>query len=167
MTCYPHRTAIRHLISADLKEERSLWCSQINRAVANLRAWDIDAQEATSEGAALTKHFWMNYYLSESFFFLSHLYRAWFDGLLSFHLQRFICWMKLVLLDESFLCCLFLYRLCRVLNRSWNDLLISFLLNFNCNKFLFNPLFIFPFYSIFSDVANDENVSTHGNISNT
>lgn len=57
MTCYPHRTAIRHLISADLKEERSLWCSQINRAVANLRAWDIDAQEATSEGAALTKHF--------------------------------------------------------------------------------------------------------------
>ena len=56
MTCYPHRTAVRHLISADLKEERSLWCSQINRAVANLRAWDIDAQEATSEGAALNKH---------------------------------------------------------------------------------------------------------------
>lgn len=57
MTCYPHRTAVRHLISADLKEERSLWCSQINRAVANLRAWDIDAQEPTSEGSALNKHF--------------------------------------------------------------------------------------------------------------
>jgi len=53
MTCYPHRTALRHLISADLKEERVLWCSQLNRCLANLRAWDIDAQEPTSEGVSL------------------------------------------------------------------------------------------------------------------
>ena len=54
MTCYPHRTALRHLISADLKEERLLWCSQINRALCNLRAWDMEAQEPTSEGTSVS-----------------------------------------------------------------------------------------------------------------
>lgn len=55
MTCYNHRTALRHLLSADLKEERQLWCSQINFALANLRAWDPDAQEPSMEGAAFQK----------------------------------------------------------------------------------------------------------------
>lgn len=44
MTCYPHRTALRHLISADLKVERQLWCTQINRVLANLRIWDTETQ---------------------------------------------------------------------------------------------------------------------------
>lgn len=50
MTCYSRRTALRHLISADLKDERQLWCSQINRALANLRAWDTDSVEPSAEG---------------------------------------------------------------------------------------------------------------------
>lgn len=44
MTRHSNGTAIRHLISADLKEERLLWCSQINKALANLRVWETDPQ---------------------------------------------------------------------------------------------------------------------------
>ena len=56
MTCSnPNRTALRHLLSADLKEERHLWCRQINRVLANLRAWDADAQKPSNEGAAPSK----------------------------------------------------------------------------------------------------------------
>lgn len=51
MTTYPRRTALRHLLSADLKEERTIWCTKLNQALANLRAWDTSAQEATSEGS--------------------------------------------------------------------------------------------------------------------
>ncbi|XP_071447088.1 anillin-like [Hetaerina americana] len=32
-------TTIRHLLSADSKEERQVWCSQINKAIRSLRAW--------------------------------------------------------------------------------------------------------------------------------
>ncbi|KAI9557161.1 hypothetical protein GHT06_016968 [Daphnia sinensis] len=42
MTCYPNETALRHLISADVKEERQLWCTQINRVLANLRVWNLE-----------------------------------------------------------------------------------------------------------------------------
>ncbi|XP_046438259.1 anillin-like [Daphnia pulex] len=42
MTCYPNQTALRHLISADLKEERQLWCMQINRVLANFRVWNLE-----------------------------------------------------------------------------------------------------------------------------
>ncbi|XP_076045559.1 uncharacterized protein LOC143027828 isoform X3 [Oratosquilla oratoria] len=31
------------LLSADCKEERILWCNQLNKALANIRAWDPDA----------------------------------------------------------------------------------------------------------------------------
>ncbi|KAL1115295.1 hypothetical protein AAG570_007326, partial [Ranatra chinensis] len=32
-------TTIRHLLSADTKEDRLEWCDQINRTLALLRAW--------------------------------------------------------------------------------------------------------------------------------
>ncbi|KAG8228661.1 hypothetical protein J437_LFUL008898 [Ladona fulva] len=32
-------TTIRHLLSADSKEERQLWCTQVNKALSSLRAW--------------------------------------------------------------------------------------------------------------------------------
>jgi len=56
MTCYPRRTALRHLLSADLKEERHQWCRQINRVLANLRAWDPDAQKPSIEGTTLIRN---------------------------------------------------------------------------------------------------------------
>jgi len=52
MTCCSHRTTLRHLLSADLKEERQVWCKQINRVLANLRAWDPDSQKPSVDGAA-------------------------------------------------------------------------------------------------------------------
>lgn len=42
MTCYPNETALRHLVCADVKEERQLWCTQINRVLANLRVWNLE-----------------------------------------------------------------------------------------------------------------------------
>ena len=48
MTTHPRRTALRHLISADLKEERVFWCGRINQVLENLRAWDVDALEPTA-----------------------------------------------------------------------------------------------------------------------
>ena len=33
-------TILRHLLSADTREERLNWCSIISKALANLRAWD-------------------------------------------------------------------------------------------------------------------------------
>lgn len=43
MTCHLHATAMRHLLSADSKEERQSWCSKINLTLANLRAWNAPA----------------------------------------------------------------------------------------------------------------------------
>jgi len=40
----PTYTAIRHLISADSREERDMWARQLNKALANLRAWDPEAK---------------------------------------------------------------------------------------------------------------------------
>ena len=34
------RTTLRHLITADSRPERLVWCDVINRALENLRAWD-------------------------------------------------------------------------------------------------------------------------------
>ena len=31
---------LRHLLSADSREERLLWCNILNKALDNLRAWD-------------------------------------------------------------------------------------------------------------------------------
>jgi actin-binding protein anillin len=42
-SCHGEYTAVRHLISADTREERDLWCRQFNRSLANLRAWDPHA----------------------------------------------------------------------------------------------------------------------------
>jgi len=42
-SCHSEYTAVRHLVSADTKEERDVWCKQFNRALANLRAWDPHA----------------------------------------------------------------------------------------------------------------------------
>ncbi|XP_066988802.1 anillin-like [Macrobrachium rosenbergii] len=33
----------RHLLSADSKEERIVWCNKLNKSLANIRAWDPDA----------------------------------------------------------------------------------------------------------------------------
>ncbi|XP_061163081.1 anillin-like isoform X2 [Saccostrea echinata] len=40
---YNTMTTIRHMISADTKEERINWCNKINRALANIRTWHSDA----------------------------------------------------------------------------------------------------------------------------
>lgn len=40
---YNTMTSIRHMISADTKEERINWCNKINRALANIRTWHSDA----------------------------------------------------------------------------------------------------------------------------
>ena len=48
MMCYPHETARRHLLSADLKEQRQRWCTKINLALTNLRAWNVDAPLSSS-----------------------------------------------------------------------------------------------------------------------
>jgi len=42
-SCHTKKTAIRHLLSADTREERDAWCANLNRALANLRAWDPQA----------------------------------------------------------------------------------------------------------------------------
>ncbi|XP_052822337.1 anillin [Octopus bimaculoides] len=34
---------IRHMLSADTKEERILWCNKLNEALDNIRAWQVDA----------------------------------------------------------------------------------------------------------------------------
>ena len=34
------RTTLRHLLSADSRVERVAWCDSLNKALANLRAWD-------------------------------------------------------------------------------------------------------------------------------
>ncbi|XP_062607207.1 anillin-like isoform X2 [Saccostrea cucullata] len=40
---YNTMTTIRHMVSADTKEERINWCNKINRALANIRTWHSDA----------------------------------------------------------------------------------------------------------------------------
>ena len=35
-----HITILRHLLSADSREERLVWCNILNKALENLRAWD-------------------------------------------------------------------------------------------------------------------------------
>ncbi|XP_047002100.1 anillin-like isoform X4 [Schistocerca americana] len=37
-----NRTTIRHLLSADTKEDRLVWCSQLNKTLSMLRAWNSD-----------------------------------------------------------------------------------------------------------------------------
>ena len=34
-------TILRHLLSADSRNERLTWCDILNKALENLRAWDI------------------------------------------------------------------------------------------------------------------------------
>ena len=36
-----HVTILRHLLSADSRNERLTWCDILNKALENLRAWDI------------------------------------------------------------------------------------------------------------------------------
>ena len=36
-----HVTILRHLLSADSRTERLTWCDILNKALENLRAWDI------------------------------------------------------------------------------------------------------------------------------
>ncbi|XP_048253583.1 anillin-like isoform X3 [Haliotis rufescens] len=40
---YNTMTTIRHMMSADTKEERIVWCNKVNRALANIRTWHSDA----------------------------------------------------------------------------------------------------------------------------
>ncbi|KAL8613913.1 hypothetical protein ACOMHN_032903 [Nucella lapillus] len=40
---YTTMTTIRHMLSADTKEERIMWCNKINRALATIRTWHSDA----------------------------------------------------------------------------------------------------------------------------
>ncbi|GFO20716.1 actin-binding protein anillin [Plakobranchus ocellatus] len=40
---YNSTTSVKHLMSADSKEERIVWCNKINRTLANLRTWNADA----------------------------------------------------------------------------------------------------------------------------
>ncbi|KAK3085514.1 hypothetical protein FSP39_004457 [Pinctada imbricata] len=40
---YNTMTTVRHMLSADTKEERINWCNKINRALANIRTWHSDA----------------------------------------------------------------------------------------------------------------------------
>ncbi|KAL3859739.1 hypothetical protein ACJMK2_009937 [Sinanodonta woodiana] len=40
---YNTLTTMKHMLSADTKEERIVWCNKINRALANLRTWHADA----------------------------------------------------------------------------------------------------------------------------
>lgn len=40
---YNTMTTIRHMLSADTKEERIVWCNKLNRALANIRTWNADA----------------------------------------------------------------------------------------------------------------------------
>ena len=42
MELFPgHVTILRHLLSADSRTERLTWCDILNKALENLRAWDI------------------------------------------------------------------------------------------------------------------------------
>jgi len=43
MESYNTYTATRHLLSADTKEERILWCQRLNLVLSNLRVWDPEA----------------------------------------------------------------------------------------------------------------------------
>ena len=38
----------RHLLSADTKDERVHWCSQVNAALTDMRAWDPEAMRPTN-----------------------------------------------------------------------------------------------------------------------
>ncbi|KAL8608419.1 hypothetical protein ACOMHN_002652 [Nucella lapillus] len=40
---YNTLTTVRHMLSADTKEERILWCNKVNQALANIRTWHSDA----------------------------------------------------------------------------------------------------------------------------
>lgn len=40
---YDTMTTVRHMLSADTKEERIVWCNKLNRALANIRTWHCDA----------------------------------------------------------------------------------------------------------------------------
>lgn len=48
-SCHKGYTAVRHLISADTREERDAWCQQLNKALANLRAWDPVAKQSVDD----------------------------------------------------------------------------------------------------------------------
>ena len=39
-----HITILRHLLSADSREERLVWCDILNKALDNLRAWDTTSR---------------------------------------------------------------------------------------------------------------------------
>ncbi|XP_059096136.1 anillin-like isoform X2 [Tigriopus californicus] len=45
-------TSIRHLLSADTRDDRIGWCKILNRALENIRAWDPTAMRPRSESAA-------------------------------------------------------------------------------------------------------------------
>ncbi|KAK7504660.1 hypothetical protein BaRGS_00004146 [Batillaria attramentaria] len=46
---YNTMTTIRHMLSADTKEERIMWCNKLNRALANIRTWNTDAMRPISK----------------------------------------------------------------------------------------------------------------------
>lgn len=46
-----HVTILRHLLSADSRQERVLWCDILNKALENLRAWDT----VTRSGSFIVK----------------------------------------------------------------------------------------------------------------
>ncbi|ODM96833.1 Actin-binding protein anillin [Orchesella cincta] len=48
-SCHKGYTAVRHLISADTREERDVWCHMLNKALANLRAWDPVAKQLVDD----------------------------------------------------------------------------------------------------------------------
>ncbi|CAL8072802.1 unnamed protein product [Orchesella dallaii] len=48
-SCHKGYTAVRHLISADTREERDIWCHMLNKALANLRAWDPVAKQSVDD----------------------------------------------------------------------------------------------------------------------
>jgi len=45
------RTTLRHLLSADSRVERVAWCDSLNKALANLRAWDTSRARANSSSS--------------------------------------------------------------------------------------------------------------------
>eukprot|EP00088_Acartia_fossae_P057216 TRINITY_DN6673_c0_g1_i1.p1 TRINITY_DN6673_c0_g1~~TRINITY_DN6673_c0_g1_i1.p1 ORF type:complete len:863 (-),score=259.31 TRINITY_DN6673_c0_g1_i1:875-3226(-) len=47
-------TIIRHLLSADSREERVEWCTILNQALDNLRAWDPKEEDSRSETVSST-----------------------------------------------------------------------------------------------------------------
>ncbi|XP_076356894.1 anillin-like [Tachypleus tridentatus] len=40
-------TSTKHLLSADTKEERIMWCTQLNEALSSIRRWDPQALRPT------------------------------------------------------------------------------------------------------------------------